>query len=265
MSAFEEPDIQGNVDPPLELEETVMDEERRKERNKEDVELIKKDASKNKDTEENKRKQEAENKPGTLLDASGGAHLKNAEEPININEARIFPERGDPNVKVWSNPEYANDSAVPRKSNVEFDRNNDNHVQPNTMDNRQLSRENSVIESTFADVRSIFSTDDTETRHPKKKLKHATPLHPTHPEVLIEQLEIKAIKYIIVTCFFSYILGRFEYGLISGLIMISFCAWTYWNLGKTSSKGLEWQLEKQANMKIVINNDCYQKNLNVFL
>ncbi|KAG1048652.1 hypothetical protein G6F43_008976 [Rhizopus delemar] len=251
MSAYEEPDVQGNVDPPLELEETVMEEERRKERNKEDVELIKKDASKNKDTEENKRKQDAENKPGTLLDASGGAHLKNAEEPINANEARIFPERGDPNVKVWSNPEYANDSAAPRKPNVEFDRNNDKHVQPNTMDNRQLSREPSVIESTFSDVRSIFSADGTESRHPKKKKKHATPLHPTHPEVLIEQLEIKAIKYIIITCFFSYILGRFEYGLISGLIMISFCAWAYWNLGKTSSKGLEWQLEKQENMKIL--------------
>ncbi|KAG0793074.1 hypothetical protein G6F21_003887 [Rhizopus arrhizus] len=208
-------------------------------------------ASKDKDAlEENRRKDKAENKTGTLLDPSGNVHSVNSSEPVHQNEKQVFPEKGNPNTSVWANPNNEHESVAPWESDAKTGGNTDNHVQSNTMDHRRLSRQPSVIESTVSDIKSIFSTDDTEpSHHPKQKLKHETPLHATQPDVIIEQLQIKAIKYIIVACFVCYVIGRFKYGLASGFIMIGLCAWTYWNLGRTSSEGLEWQLEKQENMK----------------
>lgn len=254
MSALENATAPTNVNPPLEMEETGRDEKERQEKNKKDLGEIQDKAHTSKDAqEENTEAEKAQQKPGTFLDASGQAH-PNTEKPPEHDEKHVFPEQHDPNAKVWSNPEDSNEQNAPWKPNVHPSNGNiDNHVQKNVMDNRRLYREPSIVESTVSDIKSIFDTDDTEYRraNPKQKLKHATPLHPTQPDVLIEQLQIKALKYIIVACFICYVVGRFKYGIFFGFTMIGLCAWAYWNLGRTSSEGLEWQLEKQENMKTV--------------
>ncbi|CEJ04745.1 hypothetical protein RMCBS344292_18699 [Rhizopus microsporus] len=234
------------------MEETGRDEKERQEKNKKDLGEIQDKAHTSKDAqEENTEAEKAQQKPGTFLDASGQAH-PNTEKPPEHEEKQVFPEQHDPNAKVWSNPEDSNEENAPWKPNVHpSDGNTDNHIQKNAMDNRQLYREPSIVESTVSDIKTIFDTDDTEYRRasPKQKLKHATPLHPTQPDVLIEQLQIKALKYIIIACFICYVVGRFKYGIFFGFTIIGLCAWAYWNLGRTSSDGLEWQLEKQENMK----------------
>ncbi|KAI8976219.1 hypothetical protein BDB01DRAFT_359888 [Pilobolus umbonatus] len=46
-----------------------------------------------------------------------------------------------------------------------------------------------------------------------------------------------------------YFIGRWRYGYVIGCVMVSLCAWAYINLGMISYRGLEWQFEKQENMK----------------
>ncbi|KAI9252998.1 hypothetical protein BY458DRAFT_522442 [Sporodiniella umbellata] len=222
----------------LEMEETNEEERIRQEKNKEEIDLIQERASQDEEKrKENERKRKAENKPGTLLDASGRAHLKNPEDQVYKDEKQILPERGEPNAKFWAGSE----------GKGPFD------TSPEQSDRRhQLSRIPSFAGSTFSDVKSVFSVKNTsgpQPISPRRKLRHSTPLHPTQPDVLVEQIQIKTMKYVIVTCSLCYIIGRLNFGIILILMVIGFSAWTYWNLGQTSSNGLEWQLEKQESVK----------------
>ncbi|KAI9259291.1 hypothetical protein BY458DRAFT_517379 [Sporodiniella umbellata] len=232
MSALKEPETSS-----LEIEETKEEERSRQEKNLKDVRAIKQSSKPNEDIqEENHHKKEVEEKQTTLLDGSGQAHTKHAGEPAPQDEKKVLPNKSGAK-KAWGN-NAGEETVNPHKT--------DNH---HSMDHRKLSNQSAFFDSTISDLKTVFNTHDTEPDHAKRKQSHDIPLKSAAPDTLIWQLQVKGLKYIGITCVVCYIVGRFGFGILSGSIMVGMCAWTYWNLGKTSSEGLQWRLEKQENMK----------------
>jgi Ca2+-dependent lipid-binding protein len=269
---FDAPASQG-----MEMPEEPREEMKRQEENEKEINKIQSKYDTN--TDDKDLEEKMQKAPGNTLDASGHVHVKTEEEKQPAEAEGVLHNESDPHAHVWSNDPNDNfadqwkPTALPKEQQV------GNDSAPNPQEQEQnLSRRNSAnnpkhhkfgsqpnafndtFASTMTELRNIFDTTEDgaaiNEAH-KSKLSNPTPLLPIEPSELIKNLQIKAVKYIIVACFISYFMGRFRFGYIIGTIIISLCAWGYWNLGRVSSKGLEWQLEKQESMKSV---SVIQKN-----
>lgn len=259
--------------PALEMTEAPTEERERQQENKEEIKHIQ-EKGHVQDTETQALEEKEEKAPGNTLDASGNVHVQsqhdlNQQQKGDVN---ILPEQSNPHTHVWSNdpndtfadqwgPAMGNaDPNTKQPTDIkeeEFVANDTDHSKKSRHHRlgSQSSDLNRTFESTMTDLKNIFDTSDESFPQEKDhhKLEHATPLKPIQPDELVWNLQIKAIKYILVACLVCYLAGRLRFGYIMGAIIISLCAWAYWNLGRTSSAGLEWQLEKQENMKSVCN------------
>ncbi|KAI8979253.1 hypothetical protein BDF20DRAFT_974130 [Mycotypha africana] len=243
-------------EPALQVNESPNEETERKQENMQEIKNIQ---QKNQTTsEEQKEKQEEHKNPGNTLDASGNVHtqseteLKQEQQQKNKETGNaILPEQAD-HQHVWSNnPDepYAKQWAPTMNEPPQ----GMNDARQNSLDMaapRRRSSQSSLLDRTMTDLKTIFDTSDQSSITSKKsRLHHSTPLEPVQPEDLVWNLQIKALKYIIVASVVCYLVGRWKYGIIFGFLLICFCAWAYWNLGRTSSEGLQWQLEKQEGLK----------------
>lgn len=266
MVKFDAPNSQG-----MEIREAPQEEIKRQEENEKEIEKIQ--SKYNTNSEDQDLREKMQEAPGNTLDASGHVHGKEYDRKNNEDEHKgVLPEESDPHAKVWSNNPNDNfadqwrPTTLPKEQQV----GNDGTDNPDDQGENNVSRRNSLnkakhhkfgeqpsafnrtFESTMTELRNIFDTTEEgaaiNEAH-KSKLSNPTPLLPIEPNELITNLQLKALKYIIVACFICYFVGRFKFGYIFGAIIITLCAWGYWNLGRVSSKGLEWQLEKQDSMK----------------
>ncbi|KAL9556559.1 hypothetical protein MBANPS3_001819 [Mucor bainieri] len=251
--------------PALEMTEAPQEERERQHENQQEIEHIQKKAHVQ-DTETQALQEEKEKAPGNVLDASGHVHTESQQgtSEAHQREGGVLPEQSNPHAHVWSNdPNEPFAGQWAPSMTKEPDTYDTKEEQPiaNDADHSKKGRHhrlgsqssdlNRTFESTMTDLKNIFNTSDEGFPHEKDhhKLHNPTPLTPIQPDELIWNLQIKAIKYILVACLVCYLVGRLRFGYIMGIIIISLCAWAYWNLGRTSSAGLEWQLEKQENMK----------------
>lgn len=270
MVKFDAPNSQG-----MEIREAPQEEIKRQEENEKEIDKIQ--SKYNTKSEEQDLREKMQEAPGNTLDASGHVHAKEYDPENNKEEHKgVLPEESDPHAKVWSNDPNDNfadqwrPTTLPKEQQV----GNDGTANPEDPEEKNVSRRNSLdkpkhhkfgeqpydfnrtFESTMTELRNIFDTTEEgagiNEAH-KSKLSNPTPLLPIQPDELITNLQLKAMKYIIVACFICYFVGRFRFGYIFGATIISLCAWGYWNLGRVSSRGLEWQLEKQDGMKSVSN------------
>lgn len=269
---FNEPSKQGVRTLPMEYEEAPNEEIQRQQENKKEINKIQ-DKYNATDTEEQKEDEAMKNAPGNTLDASGQVHANPKNDDHRKAEGQgVLPNANDPHAKVWSNDPNDNfaDKWKPTNLPQQDQVGNDNRPNPTDDDlsqhphtshhhkhqplGSQPNEFNETFESTMSELRNIFDTTEDgagiNDLH-KSKLNNPTPLVPIKPDELIQGLQIKAIKYIAVACTLAYLLGRFNFSYTSGICSIIFSAWAYWNLGRVASKGLEWQLEKQENMKTV--------------
>ncbi|KAG2204704.1 hypothetical protein INT47_012000 [Mucor saturninus] len=255
---------ESQQEPGYEMQEAPAEEI---ERQKENVKEINKIEEKYDATDEDNKKMEEkmEKAPGNTLDASGNVHANVKDATDHHKEPFVLPDHNNPHAKMWSNNPNDNfadqwkPTALPKEEQV------GNANAPNPQDHlehrqqanhRPLGEQpiefNNTFESTMTELRNIFNTTDEGApinEDHKSKLNNPTPLMPVQPDELIKNLQIKAIKYILVACCICYAFGKFNFGYISGLCMIGICSWAYWNLGRITSRGLEWQLEKQESMK----------------
>ncbi|KAK4515667.1 3-isopropylmalate dehydrogenase [Mucor velutinosus] len=252
--------------PALEMKEAPHEEKERQQENQQEIEHIQKKAHVQ-ETESQVLQEEKEKAPGNVLDASGHVHTepqKDASEAHQHEGGNVLPEQSNPHAHVWSNdPNEPFAGQWAPSMTKEPDTYDTKEEQPtaNAADHSKQRRHHRLgsqssdldrmFESTMTDFKNIFDTSDESFPQQKDhhKLHNPTPLHPIQPDELIWNLQIKAIKYILVASLVCYLVGRLRFGYIMGIIIISLCAWAYWNLGRTSSAGLEWQLEKQENMK----------------
>lgn len=257
--------------PALEVTEAPQEERERQQENQQEIEHIQKKAHVQ-DTETQALQEEKEKAPGNVLDASGHVHAEpqqSASEAHQQEGGGVLPEQSNPHAHVWSNdPSEPFAGQWAPSMTKEPDAYDTKEEQPiaNDADHSKKSRHhrlgsqsselNRTFESTMTDLKNIFNTSDEGFPHEKDhhKLHNPTPLNPIQPDELIWNLQIKAIKYILVASLVCYLVGRLRVGYIMGIVIICLCAWAYWNLGRTSSAGLEWQLEKQENMKTVCSN-----------
>lgn len=263
--------------PALEVNEAPTEEKERQQENKQEIKHIQKKGHVQ-DTESQTLEKKEKDTPGNTLDASGNVRAKSPHDTSEQHhDAAILPEHSNPHAKVWSN-----DPNEPFADQWAPGINNNNNIkdEPESYDTKeepvvndpdhtkksrhhrlgsQSSDLNRTFESTMTDFKNIFNTSDESFPHQKDhhKLANPTPLNPIKPNELIWNLQIKAIKYILVACLICYLAGRLKIGYVMGTVIIGMCAWAYWNLGRTSSEGLDWQLEKQENMKTVC---VYQSN-----
>lgn len=216
------------------------------ERQKENKKEIDKIQEKHNATDDyNKKMEEKMQKaPGNILDASGDVHANVKDEHKNNNSADKWKATALPKEE-----QVVNTNAPNPQDHLEH-RQQANH--------RPLGEQpiqfNNTFDSTMTELRNIFNTTDEGASingDHISKLSNPTPLIPVRPDELIKNLQIKAIKYIMVACCICYVIGRFNFGYVFGLCMIGLCSWAYWNLGRITSRGLEWQLEKQESMKTV--------------
>lgn len=251
----------------LEMQEDHNEEIDRQKENMKEIDKVQSKYDTN--TGDKKMKEKMQKAPGNTLDASGHIHanVKDEYESKKSAEPGVLPEHSNPHAKVRSNDPNDNfadqwkPTALPKEEQVRNDNasNPQDHLEhrqnvKHQPLNSQPTEFNRTFESTMTELRNIFDT--TEYGAPinedhKSKLSNPTPLLPIQPDELIKTLQIKAIKYIIIACCICYIVGKFNLGYIFGLCMIGLSSWAYWNLGRISSRGLEWQLEKQENMKTV--------------
>ncbi|KAI9354705.1 hypothetical protein BD770DRAFT_412084 [Pilaira anomala] len=266
---FNEPSKQGVRTLPMEYEEAPNEEIQRQQENKKEINKIQEKYNAT-DTDEQKEDEAMEKAPGNTLDASGQVHANPKNDYHRKAEGQgVLPNANDPHAKVWSNDPNDNfadkwkPTNLPQQDQVGNDNrpnptDHDLSQHPHTTHNKhqplgsQPNEFNETFESTMSELRNIFDTTEDgagiNDLH-KSKLNNPTPLVPIKPDELIQGLQIKAIKYIAVACSLTYFLGRFNFGYTSGICLIILSAWAYWNLGRVASKGLEWQLEKQENMK----------------
>ncbi|KAI7902890.1 uncharacterized protein BX663DRAFT_508770 [Cokeromyces recurvatus] len=111
---------------------------------------------------------------------------------------------------------------------------------------------NQTFDSALSGFNDIFNTADPsmdKQRQPGTKLNNTTPLEPISPNDLVWNLQLKALKYIFISCLVSYLLGKWRFSITIGVLSIITCGWAYWNLGKESSDAVEWQIEKEENMR----------------
>lgn len=266
---FNEPSPQG-----VGMPEAPQEEIQRQKENEKEVEKIQSKYNTN-NTDENKAKEMMQEKPGNTLDASGHVHADYGKDDSNKKpEGKgVFPEhQSNPDANVWSNDpndpfaDQWKPTTLPKDQQVGNESAPHNHHHHDNLERRdskypkhrrlgsQSSAFNRTFESTMTELKTIFNTTDDgaplNDLH-RSKLSNPTPLMPVQPDELVKNLQIKALKYIIIACVICYIMGRYRFGYILGTVMIGLCAWAYWNLGRVSSKGLEWQLEKQENMTTV--------------
>ncbi|GAA5800941.1 hypothetical protein HPULCUR_006381 [Helicostylum pulchrum] len=254
---------------PMETQEAPSEEIERQKRNEREINKIQKKYQKDDDKQEEELMQKA---PGNTLDASGHVHANPEHDPHEKTEPQgVLPDNSDPHAKVWSNDPNDNfadqwkPTALPTQDQVGADNTPNPQTQPEQLERRHSAKHhkhqplgqqplefNRTFESTMSDLRDIFNTTEEgagiNDLH-RSKLNNSTPLVPVKPDELIKGLQIKAIKYIVVACVLCYLVGRYKFGYIFGACLIVFCSWAYWNLGRVASRGLEWQLEKQENMK----------------
>ncbi|CAO0791446.1 unnamed protein product [Mucor circinelloides] len=249
--------------PALEVTEAPQEERERQQENQQEIEHIQKKTHAQ-DSETQALQEEKEKAPGNVLDASGHVHTESQQEASETHhEGGILPEQSNPHAHVWSNDPNEPFAGQWAPSMTKEPETYDSKEEPvaNDADHSKKSRHyrlgsqssdlNRTFDSTMTDLKNIFNTSDEEFPHEKDhhKLNNPTPLKPIQPDELIWNLQIKAIKYILVASLICYLVGRLRFGYIMGIIIICLCAWAYWNLGRTSATGLEWQLEKQENMK----------------
>ncbi|CEP06852.1 hypothetical protein [Parasitella parasitica] len=239
----------------MEMTEAPAEEKERQHENKQEINEIQNKAHVQKTESQELQEKKAE-APGNTLDASGQVHGKRPEE---YHHEGILPGHSDPHAKVWAND--PNEERGPSLSDNSWQEPASDGIKNEPVANQtrhgrhrlgsQSSELASTFESTMTDLKNIFNTSDEAFAHEKDhhKLENPTPLNPIQPDELIWNLQIKAIKYILVACLVCYLAGRLRVGYTMGMLIIGLCAWAYWNLGRTSSAGLEWQLEKQENMK----------------
>jgi Ca2+-dependent lipid-binding protein len=266
---FNAPSAQGVGRP-----EAPQEEIQRQKDNKKEIDKLK--SKYDTKTDEDTAKEKMQETPGNILDASGHVHANHEEDDNEKSEIKgaLNEHSSNPNAKVWSNDPndpYADQwkpTSLPKEQQVGNDSSHHHHHNHHdSMERRdsanhhkrhrlgeQPSAFNRTFESTMTELKTIFNTTDDgapiNDAH-KSKLSNPTPLLPVQPDELVKNLQIKALKYIIIACLICYFMGRYRFGYIFGSIVISLCAWAYWNLGRISSKGLEWQLEKQECMKTV--------------
>jgi hypothetical protein len=257
--------------PALEMPEGPREERKRQEENKEEIKNIQEKCHTSTDSKEQDMEKKEEEAPGNRLDAAGQVHVDSKPQETNNELDRgVLPEQTDPNAKVWSNdpnepfadqwrptalsnePQLQDqrDTASSRRSSIASSSADKTHRSHHSAGS-QTSEFNPTFESTMSDIKSIFNSSDANFEDKQPKLHNPTPLNPVQPDELIYNLQITAIKYIVVACSICYLLGRLRFGYIIGSIAIGSCAWAYVNLGRVSAGGLEWQLEKQENMKTV--------------
>ncbi|OAD03763.1 hypothetical protein MUCCIDRAFT_156240 [Mucor lusitanicus CBS 277.49] len=258
--------------PALEMNEAPQEERERQQENQQEIEHIQNKAHVQ-DTETQALQEEKEKAPGNVLDAAGHVHTESQQDASDAHQhegGNVLPEQSNPHAHVWSNDPnepFAGQWAPSMTKEPETYDTKEGQPIANDADHSKKSRHhrlgsqssdlNRTFESTMTDLKNIFNTSDEGFPHQKDhhKLHNPTPLNPIQPDELIWNLQIKAIKYILVASLVCYLVGRLRFGYIMGIIIICLCAWAYWNLGRTSSAGLEWQLEKQENMKTV-GTDC---------
>ena len=272
--------------PALEMTEAPTEERERQQENKEEIQRIQ-EKGHVQDKESHALAEKKEKAPGNTLDASGNVHIQSQHDLTQHEKEapNILPKQSNPHTHVWSNnpndtfadqwgPAMQNATSSKKQPNeqpIDIKEegnvvNDTDHVKKNRHHRlgSQSSDLNRTFESTMTDLKNIFDTSDESFPHEKDhhKLENPTPLNPIQPDELIWNLQIKAIKYILVACVVCYLAGRLRIGYIMGIVIISLCAWAYWNLGRTSSAGLEWQLEKQENMKSVCKLCFYKMYMN---
>lgn len=260
--------------PALEIPMDPREEKLRQNENKEEIQHIQEKFYTNTDSQEEDLRKKEQETPGNILAASNQEHIRPEPQGKTDNELghHVLSEETEPDVKVglngpnerlaeqWTptvapneprnNPPYDQDQETnSRYSNMASGSEDTTHYKHDNLEKRS-SNFDPTFESTIADLKAVFNSSDTSSGD-KDRLSNPTPLKPIQPTELIYNLQIKAIKYIVVACFICYLLGRMRFGYTFGLLIIGLCVWTYWNIGRTSAGGLEWQLEKQENMKTV--------------